>query len=145
MGQYTSLAILPSGQPAISYYSHYPVDLSYAWYDGSEWHTTGVDGGGSSGYLKSLKILPSGQPAISHYDTGNGGLRYAARLAASGDVNCDGLIDAFDIAPFVLAISDENAYYAAYPDCNVMLADINEDGDVNAFDIDPFVELLTGG
>jgi hypothetical protein len=64
---------------------------------------------------------------------------------APGDLNCDGLINAFDIDPFVLALTDPAAYAAQYPDCDYMLADINGDGLVNAFDIDPFVVLLTGG
>jgi hypothetical protein len=62
-----------------------------------------------------------------------------------GDLNCDGSIDVFDIDPFVLALATPEAYVAAYPDCDYMLADINGDGAVNAFDIDPFVILLTGG
>ena len=61
-----------------------------------------------------------------------------------GDLNCDGLINSFDIDPFVLALSDAVAYASAFPDCDYMLADINEDGYVNSFDIDPFVVLLTG-
>jgi hypothetical protein len=62
-----------------------------------------------------------------------------------GDLNCDGSIDVFDIDPFVLALTNPEAYAAAYPDCDHMLADINGDGAVNAFDIDPFVILLSGG
>ena len=62
-----------------------------------------------------------------------------------GDLNCDGLVNAFDIDPFVLALTDPGAYEAAYPDCDRMLADCNGDGVVNAFDIDPFVLILTGG
>ncbi len=62
-----------------------------------------------------------------------------------GDLNCDGLLNAFDIDPFVLALTDPAAYAAAYPNCDFILADINGDGLVNAFDIDPFVQLLTGG
>jgi hypothetical protein len=64
---------------------------------------------------------------------------------ARGDLNCDGALNAFDIDPFVLALTDPTAYAAAYPDCDYMLADIDGDGAVNAFDIDPFVTLLTGG
>ena len=62
----------------------------------------------------------------------------------TGDLNCDGLVNSFDIDPFVLALSDPGEYASAYPDCNWMLADANGDGVVNAFDIDPFVNLLTG-
>jgi murein tripeptide amidase MpaA len=65
-----------------------------------------------------------------------------------GDLNCDGLLNVFDIDPFVLALTSApefEAYYAALPDCDGTLADINCDGMVNAFDIDPFVLCLTGG
>jgi 6-phosphogluconolactonase (cycloisomerase 2 family) len=63
---------------------------------------------------------------------------------AVGDLNCDGLVNAFDIDPFTLALTDPDAYQQQYPSCNLMLADVSGDGQVNAFDIDPFVELLTG-
>jgi hypothetical protein len=63
----------------------------------------------------------------------------------AGDLNCDGQVDAFDIDPFVLALTDPAAYELAWPDCDVLLADIDDDGAVDAFDIDPFVALLTGG
>ena len=61
-----------------------------------------------------------------------------------GDVNCDGVVNLFDIDPFVLALADPDAYAVMYPDCNVLNADINGDGSVNLFDIDPFVALVTG-
>ena len=61
----------------------------------------------------------------------------------AGDLNCDGNVNFFDIDAFVLAITDEPGYAAAYPDCDIMLADINEDGLVNFFDIDGFVTLIT--
>jgi hypothetical protein len=67
---------------------------------------------------------------------------------ARGDLNCDGLINGYDIDPFVLALSsapDFAAYYAAYAACDGMLADVNTDGAVNGFDIDPFVTRLTSG
>ena len=63
---------------------------------------------------------------------------------ALGDLNCDGEVNAFDIDPFVLALTDPTGYAAAFPDCDIMLADCNGDGVVNAFDIDPFVALLVG-
>jgi hypothetical protein len=63
----------------------------------------------------------------------------------AGDLNCDGVVNGFDIDPFVLALSDPAAYQAAYPNCNILNADINCDGAVNAFDIDPFVQCLTVG
>jgi hypothetical protein len=66
-----------------------------------------------------------------------------AHAFSPGDLNCDGAINAFDIDPFVLALTDPAGYAEEYPDCDYMLADINGDGVVNAFDIDPFVALLT--
>ncbi|MBL8879136.1 MAG: hypothetical protein JNG88_08455 [Phycisphaerales bacterium] len=62
-----------------------------------------------------------------------------------GDLNCDGNVNNFDIDPFVLALTDPDAYGAAFPGCDVSNADVNGDGIVNNFDIDPFVLLLTGG
>lgn len=62
-----------------------------------------------------------------------------------GDLNCDLAIDAYDIDPFILAVSscpDFDAYHEQYPDCNPLLADINGDGSVNAYDIDGFVALV---
>jgi agmatine/peptidylarginine deiminase len=64
--------------------------------------------------------------------------------ALPGDLNCDGLVNNFDIDPFVLALSDPAAYAVAYPDCDINNADIDGDGQVNNFDIDPFVALLGG-
>jgi hypothetical protein len=68
------------------------------------------------------------------------GIRYPR-----GDLNCDHLVNAFDIDPFVLALTSPAEYHAAFPDCDIARADINRDGLINAFDIDPFVILLTGG
>jgi hypothetical protein len=64
--------------------------------------------------------------------------------AATGDMNCDGAINNFDINPFVLALTNPAAYYAQHPDCNLMNGDCNCDGAVNNFDINPFVSLLAG-
>jgi hypothetical protein len=68
-----------------------------------------------------------------------------ARAFQTGDLNCDGVINGYDIDPFVLALTDPAAYASAYPGCDYMLADVNHDGAVNGYDIDPFVLLLTGG
>ncbi len=65
-----------------------------------------------------------------------------------GDLNCDGAVNAFDVDPFVQALTatppEYAEYYALYPQCNHSSADINQDGVVNVFDIDPFVDLLAG-
>ncbi|MBL8879030.1 MAG: thrombospondin type 3 repeat-containing protein [Phycisphaerales bacterium] len=62
-----------------------------------------------------------------------------------GDLNCDGVVNNFDIDAFVLALTSPAAYQAQYPNCNINNADCNGDGRVDNFDIDPFVGLLTGG
>jgi subtilisin-like proprotein convertase family protein len=60
------------------------------------------------------------------------------------DSNCDGSVNAFDIDPFVMALTAGDQWSATYP-CEYMCAnDINCDGAVNTFDIDPFVLCLTG-
>lgn len=59
-----------------------------------------------------------------------------------GDMNCDGLIDFFDIDGFLLALFDPAGYAAAYPGCELAHADLDADGVVSFFDIDPFLALL---
>jgi len=73
----------------------------------------------------------------------------AVQLALSmeyqlGDLNCDGSVDGFDIQPFVLALTNPDAYAAAYPTCDILNGDCNDDGAVDGFDIQCFVELITG-
>lgn len=60
-----------------------------------------------------------------------------------GDLNCDGLINAFDIDPFVMALTDPSGYIHAYPGCDILRADCNGDNTLSPFDIDPFIVLLT--
>lgn len=61
-----------------------------------------------------------------------------------GDMNCDGSVNGFDITGFTLALSDPDAYGAAFPACDVLNADANGDGTVNGQDIEAFVNLLGG-
>jgi len=70
----------------------------------------------------------------------------AATPAILGDLNWDGLVNAQDINPFVLAFTDPDAYAEAYPGRGILeVGDINGDDLFNAQDINPFVVLLTGG
>jgi probable HAF family extracellular repeat protein len=90
-----------------------------------------------------LDINEHGQ--ITGYGVRGG--RYRAFLLTpniTGDLNCDGVVNNFDIDPFVLALSDPSGYAAAFPSCDVNLADMNGDGVVNNFDIDPFVACISG-
>ncbi|MBL8878720.1 MAG: hypothetical protein JNG88_06320 [Phycisphaerales bacterium] len=60
----------------------------------------------------------------------------------TGDLNCDGVVNNFDIDPFTLALTDEAGFHATYPTCEIMNADINGDNAIDNFDIDAFLELL---
>ena len=115
----------------------------------------GVIGGGNGMWLGGsydppLGGYPQGELYLNQNIHGGGGWdlafqTYMGEAGVLGDLNCDGTLDAFDIDPFVLALTDPVGYQQAFPDCDIMLGDINGDGTVDAFDIDPFVELLTGG
>ncbi|MBU0640030.1 MAG: hypothetical protein KKB50_14280, partial [Planctomycetes bacterium] len=61
-----------------------------------------------------------------------------------GDLNCDGIVNGFDIDAFIAALKGPAYYDPVYPDCDLVLADINADGVVNGFDIDPYIALLIG-
>ena len=52
-----------------------------------------------------------------------------------GDVNLDGVVDFFDIAPFIAILADQMFQFEA---------DIDGDQDVDFFDIAPFIEILAG-
>jgi len=66
-----------------------------------------------------------------------------------GDLNCDGWIDFGDINPFVLYLSNCDAWQAAFPGCPPENGDINCDctycfhGGPDFGDINPFVALMT--
>jgi DNA-binding beta-propeller fold protein YncE len=62
-----------------------------------------------------------------------------------GDLNCDGVVNNFDIDPFVLALSNPDGYRVIHPDCNINNADVDGSGQIDNFDIDPFVALVSGG
>ncbi len=135
----TSVAVLPTGTPAIA---HVADDtLRYSWNSGTAWQTADVTTGVTA--LLSMAVSPTtGQPAIAFWDQSFGSVKYAVAFLR-GDLNCDGLIDFNDVNPFVLALTDPAGYAAAYPECNIIDGDINEDGQVNFDDINPFVALLS--
>ncbi len=53
------------------------------------------------------------------------------------DANCDGVVDAFDIEPFIATLGGSAP-------CAACTGDTNGDGVVDAFDIEPFINCLTG-
>ena len=50
-----------------------------------------------------------------------------------GDVNCDGMLNLFDVQPFVESLQNGTIHPAA---------DCNQDGNVDLFDVPAFIELL---
>ena len=53
------------------------------------------------------------------------------------DANCDGLLDVFDIEPFLDLLFGPNP-----APCDTCTGDANGDGNVDAFDIEPFLNCL---
>ncbi|QOJ15705.1 MAG: hypothetical protein HRU75_14100 [Planctomycetia bacterium] len=64
-------------------------------------------------------------------------------IRVMGDMDCNGVFTNFDIDPFVLALTDSEAYGLAFPCCDILNGDIDGNGAFTNFDLDPFVELLT--
>ena len=63
-------------------------------------------------------------------------------LPMLGDLNCDGVVDLDDVAPFVLALVDPAAYAVAYPNCELARADMDAGGTVDGCDVQAFVNVL---
>jgi hypothetical protein len=62
-----------------------------------------------------------------------------------GDANCDGLVDFFDIDPFLMSLFDTPTYQATFCGGSLCAVDTNCDAILNFFDIDPFLACLFGG
>ncbi len=65
-----------------------------------------------------------------------------------GDMNLDGVVDTADVAPFVQALTDPQAYMSQFgidEDTMITLGDINDDGGFDTADVAPFVQLLVDG
>jgi hypothetical protein len=60
-----------------------------------------------------------------------------------GDLNCDGVVSFGDINPFVLRLSNPQAYFAMFPGCPNENGDVNGNNAVGFDDINPFVALLS--
>ncbi len=77
---------------------------------------------------------------MDYYDVSDA--RFRIRVPVPGDLNCDRVVDALDIEPFIVALFEPEAYPDLYPDCNILRADLNGDGFIDALDIEPFIALL---
>jgi hypothetical protein len=62
---------------------------------------------------------------------------------AKADMNCDGNVDAFDISPFILALTNPAQYAIDFPGCDINNGDVNNSGTLDAFDISPFITCIT--
>ncbi|MGD8452495.1 MAG: hypothetical protein PVJ57_11800 [Phycisphaerae bacterium] len=72
--------------------------------------------------------------------------RYVTLLYRPGDMTGDGIINNFDIGPFVLALTNLERFAELYPSVHGPFAgDVNGDGVFNNFDIAAFVDALLGG
>jgi hypothetical protein len=113
-----------------------------------QWRKDGADIGGANAATYTINPVTTG--SAGSYDvvvTNPAGsvTSDAATLTVNvrGDANCDGVVNNFDIDPFVLAISSGQAAWEAAYSCDFLCAcDADGDGVVNNFDIDPFVALL---
>jgi hypothetical protein len=114
--------------------------------------TTGVLPPGAAAALEVTVALPvdpgpaSTDLLLSARASTDGGTRAFATVTVTrtplGDLDCDGIVGFLDINPFVLALSNPDAYAAAFPNCNRAAADCNSDGAVDFGDINSFVALL---
>ena len=108
--------------------------------DGASWHRYGA--GLATAAVIDLRLQPQRGRMIA-CTQGRG--VWTIPVGLPGDLNGDGAVDAFDIDPFVLALTDPDAYAAQDPTVDLILVgDLNGDGAFDAFDIDPFVQVLTG-
>lgn len=84
VGQYTSIAVDATGNPAIAYYAQQTADLKLATRSGSDaWSLQTVDSAGSVGRGASLAFASTGAPVITYYDNSNGALKAAERSGAA--------------------------------------------------------------
>jgi hypothetical protein len=105
VGDYTSIAVDPSGDPVISYRDLTNTALKFAICDLSasanancdqtaDWATVTVESDGSMGVYSAIAIDADGNPMVSHHDATNTALKFAAcDLAASANGNCDQTAD----------------------------------------------------
>jgi len=97
----------------------------------------------ASGSFDSLE-LPGLDPGLT-WITGKLDKTGDLAVLGLGDMNADGQVNNLDINPFVLALTDAQAFEAQFGFDPATVGDINGDGRFNNLDINPFVELLTEG
>ena len=106
-------------------------------------HVVGLDPATNTLTLDASLTWSDGQGVGLNYSGAAPDLGAFERVSSVGDLNCDGAVNFADINPFVLALSGQAAYQAAYPNCNWLSGDCNGDGTVDFIDINAFVGMLT--
>jgi hypothetical protein len=125
-----------------------PVNCIARW-DGSAWFGLGAGVTVSeSGQAKVFALAPHGDELVvgGYFSrAGNVAAGHIARWGlscADADMNCDGYQNGTDVGAMVLALVDEGAYAATFPNCEITNADLNGDSVIDATDIPLFAERL---
>ncbi|MGE0480553.1 MAG: hypothetical protein AB7Q17_08785 [Phycisphaerae bacterium] len=108
--------------------------------------TAGIDAGNFATFtMTDVVMLPnSGLIRLGALQFSTGTATITRIPAITGDMNWDGVVNNFDIDPFVLALTDPATYVTLYGFDSLYPGDVNRDGVLNNFDIDPFVAVVAG-
>ncbi|MEX0887539.1 MAG: PEP-CTERM sorting domain-containing protein [Phycisphaeraceae bacterium] len=88
-------------------------------------------------------IAPTPDNVFAALDYQPDGVQLLAGLI--GDMNGDATVDAVDVAPFVLALTDPVGYQTLYGVDGSLPGDVTRAGVFDATDVAPFVAMLVGG
>lgn len=117
--------------------------LSYQWYFGTDPIL-----GANAPMLLIHPVLPgsAGLYRVIVTDSCGSTPAIGTLVLTSGDSNCDGVVNNFDIDAFVIALLEGREAWESLFACDFLCAnDIDVSGAVNNFDIDPFVQCVLGG
>ena len=110
-------------------------DLSWWTIDGGgAMFSTGGDFelGGTIGQADANQVVMTG----GDFELQGGFWAVAAAACDPCDMDCDGMVNAFDIEPFL------DLLFGGGEPCDTCTGDVDGNGVVNAFDIEPFLECL---
>ena len=109
-------------------------------------HGLGFDSTDASGLFGPTGVAIDSARNVHIVDTNNMRvLRFDAPFGRPGDLNCDGLVNLNDVAPWAEAALNPTAYVAAFPNCDITLADLNADGRIDGRDVRGLVSAILGG
>ncbi|MGD8451228.1 MAG: hypothetical protein PVJ57_05365 [Phycisphaerae bacterium] len=153
---YTNQELLARIQPLVPDHD-YGLDALYRWPSGHVWFSTEesfhslTHGWISDGDLLSMDgfIIYRNLDLVRRFepveDLDNFGLDALHVVPVQpGDMNGDAFINNLDLAPFVLALTNREAYYAQFPELDPdVVGDLNGDRVLDNFDISLFIRMLT--